>query len=66
MRDETDPAYLRELAAKCRRLANGISDSFTVTALKTMAHDYEARASTLETKQLDGVIQPKLSPPKIQ
>ena len=33
--------YLRVLAAKCRRLAIGISDTVTLTALQQMAPEYD-------------------------
>ena len=43
---------MREQAAKCRRIADGI-DSFTVAALRTMAEDYELKAVASENPLLD-------------
>ena len=36
--------YLREQAARCRRLASGISDAATIATLLKMAEDFERRA----------------------
>jgi PAS domain-containing protein len=41
--------YLREQAARCRRLALSISDSRTIRTLKGMAEEYEGQAAQLLT-----------------
>jgi len=41
MEDDLDIAHLRELAAKCRRLAGNLSDPATAAALRQMASEYE-------------------------
>jgi hypothetical protein len=43
-----EPAALREKAAKCRRLANGMSDDQAIAALRRLADAYEHRAAELE------------------
>ena len=43
-----DSAHLRELAAKCRRLAASLTDQKDVAALRQMAMEYEAMASRME------------------
>ena len=42
---------LRSTAAKCRRLAGGIGDRKTATALEEMAEDYEHRADRMEDSE---------------
>lgn len=42
--EDFDPVHLRELAAKCRRLANDINDAVTVAALRQMAVEYDRLA----------------------
>jgi len=66
MGDAADPAYLRAKAAKCRTLANGINDSFTVAALRKMAEDYELKAAALENPLVDGVPHPSIKPPSAE
>ena len=44
MGDELDAAHLRELAAKCRRLAGNMSDQETAASLRRMAVEYESLA----------------------
>ena len=39
MEDDLDIAHLRELAAKCRRLAGNLSDPATAAALRQMASE---------------------------
>jgi hypothetical protein len=46
MEDDLDAAELRELAAKCRRLAGNLSDQVTAAALRQMATDYESLADS--------------------
>ena len=43
-----DAAHLRELAAKCRRVAANLTDSKDVAALRQMAAEYEAMANRIE------------------
>jgi hypothetical protein len=42
--EDLDPASLRELADKCRRLASDMNDAATVAALRQMAIDYDRLA----------------------
>ena len=44
MEDQLDAARLRELAAKCRRLAGNMSDAVTVASLRHMAAEYDRLA----------------------
>jgi hypothetical protein len=46
----TDAAFLREQAARCRRLAGMVSTLDVVQTLLQMAQDYEARAADLERR----------------
>lgn len=48
MEDQLDVDRLRELAAKCRRLASNISDATTVASLRQMAAEYEFLADRKE------------------
>jgi len=48
MPHKQESAALREKAAKCRRLANGMSDDQTIAALRRLADAYEQRAAELE------------------
>ncbi len=41
---------LRDQAAKCRRLAGGMTDERTVGSLLEVAHQYEAEAAEIEAK----------------
>lgn len=41
---ETTPAGFMLQAQRCRRLADSVSDSHTIEALKQMAAEYEAKA----------------------
>lgn len=45
--DSADTVYLRELAAKCRRIAASLSDENDVASLRQMAAEYEARLSAI-------------------
>lgn len=47
MEEPVTPTYLREQAAKCRRLAKDVADERTATSLRSMADDYEVRARLL-------------------
>ena len=51
MHDPSDPAVLREKAAKCRRLAGGLVDDQSITALRNLAEAYEQEAVALESGQ---------------
>lgn len=54
MSDGTSSTELREKAMKCRRLADGVNDPYSVTALRSMAQDYEQRAAALEGRAVAG------------
>jgi hypothetical protein len=51
---ETDPVRLRELAARARRLADGVYAPETRDKLKTAAADYEQRAKEIEMDDSTG------------
>ena len=55
---ELQSAELRQLAAKCRRLATELFDRETVTTLRQMAVDYDRLAYSKEQES-------KLAPPRI-
>ena len=46
MEDELDAAQLRELAAKCRRLASNMYDAVSVASLRQMAAEYDMLADS--------------------
>jgi len=43
-----DAPHLRELAAKCRRIAANLTDKNDVSSLRQMAAEYEAMANRIE------------------
>jgi hypothetical protein len=43
-----DAAHLRELAARCRRVAATLTDRIDVASLRQMAAEYEAMANRIE------------------
>jgi hypothetical protein len=43
---EVDVQYLKEQAARCRRLAQAVTDPNVQQALLEMAEEFEARAAT--------------------
>ena len=45
-----DAAFLREQAARCRRLARGIATPDVVKTLERMAVDYDSRADKIEKR----------------
>jgi hypothetical protein len=52
-------ARLRQQAEHCRRLALGISDERTITALLVMAQEYDEKADQLDGKEwLSGGFRP--------
>lgn len=63
MSDELDSAYLRGQAGRCRRIADGITDSFMVAALRRIAEDYERNAAALQDPLFDGVPHPSMKSP---
>lgn len=44
----SDPAYLRDQAAKCRRLAKAVLDKESVARLTDLADSYDRQAAELE------------------
>jgi hypothetical protein len=48
----SDSAHLRELAAKCRRVAGGLTDQNDVASLRQMALEYEAMARRIEHQKM--------------
>lgn len=53
MATKQQAASLREKAAKCRRLANGMADDETIAALLRLADSYERQASEIEALDPD-------------
>jgi hypothetical protein len=51
-----DAAHLRELAARCRSIAAGLTDRIDVASLRRMAAEYEAMAN--------GIDQPRMPNPQ--
>jgi hypothetical protein len=47
----TEAAFLREQAARCRRLAGTVTTPDVVETLLQMAKDYEARAAEFERQE---------------
>jgi hypothetical protein len=62
MQESQDPAFLREQAARCRRLAASITDEKTAATLRKMAEDFDKQAAAAGA-HLDGVPHPSLRPP---
>lgn len=61
MEDPTSPAYLREQAARCRRIADSLTETTGAAAsLRGMAEEFEAEAIKIESRQLDGMPRPRL------
>lgn len=59
---EEGPTYWREQAARCRRLANQMSDERALAALLRMADEFEAEASKVLKdlmQQTPNALQPK-------
>jgi hypothetical protein len=50
--EQLDGVHLKELAAKCRRLARGTHDAVTAAALRQMAAEYDHLASTKEQHRI--------------
>lgn len=48
--EDLDSAHLRELAAKCRRLASNMSDIVTAAGLRQMATEYERLAESKDQR----------------
>jgi len=48
--EDLDSAHLRELAAKCRRLAGNMSDTVTAAGLRQMAIEYERLADSKDQR----------------
>jgi len=57
------PAYLREQAEKCLRLARGINDAEAIAALRNMAMEYWIRANRLDDAEHNGVRHPSMDLP---
>ena len=58
--------YLREQAARCRRLSRDLIDERARVTLVQMAAEYEARASLLAGPLVDGMPHPKVLPPIVE
>jgi hypothetical protein len=62
MQESQDPAFLREQAARCRRLAASITDENTAATLRIMAEDFDRQAAAASAR-LDGIPHPTMQPP---
>jgi len=51
-----DAAHLRELAAKCRRIAANLTDRNDVASLRQMAAEYEAMANRMEPPPMPNLV----------
>ncbi len=45
-----DPEYFREKARQCQRLMKGLSDPTTLTALESLAAEFDAKAAAIEAR----------------
>jgi hypothetical protein len=52
MFETKDPAALRQLASRCRRLVRSISDEPAERALLGLAEEYERKAESLEMERV--------------
>jgi hypothetical protein len=57
MQEARAEAYLREMADKCRRMANELTDVRAAESLRKLAIEYDEAANALR----DGIIRPKLN-----
>ena len=48
--EKVEPSLLAREAARCRRLADALTDARTVKTLRLMAQDYERRARGMSTE----------------
>jgi hypothetical protein len=64
MQESHDSAFLREQAAKCRRLAAAVTDIEAAAALRTLADDYEQRADRLDGAPPGGTLKPDMPGPQ--
>ena len=67
MHTGSEAAYLREQAARCRRLAGATNDEKASAALRLMADDYELKAAEIETppeSKIDGEAHHRMMPPE--
>jgi len=56
-----DVAHLRQLAAKCRRLASGLTDRNDIASFRQMAFEYEAMTNRIEYPTLQDPQPPPLA-----
>jgi hypothetical protein len=57
MEEAVTPAYLRDQAERCLRLAKGVSDDDAAAALRKMATEYQIQANRLD-QSLNGLANP--------
>ena len=65
MQAGAEAAYLREQAARCRRLAAGILNKEDAAMLRKTAEDFEAKAAEIEGREgpsMNGVPHPDIKP----
>jgi hypothetical protein len=62
MQESQDPAFLREQAARCRRLAASVTDDNVAATLRKMAEDFD-KQDAQAAEQSNGVPHPKMQPP---
>ena len=59
-----DPEFFKQQAARCRRLAAGISDRSAIAALLELAEEFERRADSFVEERQDAPARPRLCPVK--
>lgn len=59
MQEATGEAYFRQMAEKCRRMANELTDAWAAESLRNLAVEYDVAANA----QRDGIVRPNLSEP---
>jgi hypothetical protein len=62
MQEGEESVFLREQAAKCRRLADSILDNEAAATLRMMAEDYDAKADALDAA-INAAPKPRLDLP---
>lgn len=60
MHKATEATYLREQAARCRRLAEQLTDIAAAATLRDMATEYETAAGEIDSLLMDGIPHPKM------
>lgn len=65
MQAAAEAAHLREQAARCRRLADGILNKEDAATLRKMAEDFDMKAAEIEGRErpaMNGASHPDIKP----